>query len=165
MSIIYDALNKIEKFQTEDAKGKIDKKTELKRKVYLIYVLFVCLGFFITYIFFQFPLKPLLNKAAAVKNKPRLSKNDASISSLPQKPPEETLALKTIPAATVENKKEPQAASFVLNGVFFSENEGYALINNRILKEGDKIEGATVTRITLDEVRLEAEGSVIRLSK
>lgn len=53
----------------------------------------------------------------------------------------------------------------MLNGVFFSENEGYALINNRIVKEGDALEGVTVKRIKLDEVELEAEdGSTIKLS-
>ncbi|MFA5156265.1 MAG: hypothetical protein WC532_02585 [Candidatus Omnitrophota bacterium] len=60
-------------------------------------------------------------------------------------------AMKKEPAAV---KKTDQPA-LVLNGVVFSPGSSYALINNRIVKEGDKIEGITVVRIAQDIVELQ----------
>lgn len=47
--------------------------------------------------------------------------------------------------------------ALVLNGIVFSSDKGYALINNTIVIEGDKIEGLTVVRITKDRVELISE--------
>ncbi|MDD5730169.1 MAG: hypothetical protein PHN57_03465 [Candidatus Omnitrophica bacterium] len=69
-------------------------------------------------------------------------------------------------AAAKENKPVPSGnsgSSYVLNGVFLSGNECYAIINNTIVKEGDTVEGATVGKITLDEVDLESDGKPIVL--
>ncbi|MFA6217039.1 MAG: hypothetical protein WDL87_05235 [Candidatus Omnitrophota bacterium] len=57
----------------------------------------------------------------------------------------------------------PDASGFVLSGVFFSDNEGFALINNHIVKEGDFIEGAIIQRITIDEVVLISNGQAIKI--
>jgi type II secretory pathway component PulC len=59
--------------------------------------------------------------------------------------------------------KEKRAV-LVLNGIFFAKDGCYALINNRIVKENDVIEGATVMRITVDEVELEADAVKFKLS-
>lgn len=153
MSIIYDALKKIEGFHTGDSKDKINQKSGSspghKVKVYLIYVLCASLGFLITGIFFR-----IIS---------RIPKNQVQVP--PQSPTEAPLPVALSPAIIAETETQPSAPSFVLSGVFFSENKGYALINNRIVKEGDKIEGATVMRIALDEVKLELGGLIIRLSK
>lgn len=59
---------------------------------------------------------------------------------------------------------EKKAPELALNGIFFSEDKGYyALINNRIIKKGDIIEGAEVSRIDLDKVELVSEGRLITL--
>lgn len=150
MSIIHDALKKIEGLHPGSSKDKIDNNPKFKLRVYGVYALVVCLGLFITNIFFK-----LLSKPSVDSNAPILSYDSPG-----QKP-----LLQAIPPIPAEDKDGPSAPSFILNGVFFSEEEGYALINNRIVKEGDKIEGATVVTVTLDEVKLDLEGSTIRLSK
>jgi hypothetical protein len=77
---------------------------------------------------------------------------------------EQSITQKVTQAVTAikEGPKKP-AAQFVLNGVFFSQNEGCALINNHIVKKGDTVEGAVVKQIRLDEVELESDGAVITL--
>jgi len=51
-----------------------------------------------------------------------------------------------------------------LNGIFFSGDTNYALINNQILKEGDSLKGVRVKRITSEAVELDKNGVVVRLS-
>lgn len=174
MSIIHDALKKVEKsFQTTATLTTEQRKIKQPNfKIYLGFGLIVALGFFVANLIFSFlakipPDKSLAKLDLSSKNqlpaspKPDLSakiETSKETAALPESAPPQTLDQKT-----GEIKKEP-SPPLVLNGLFFSENEGYALINNRILKEGDEIEGAIVKRITLDAVELEAGGSVIKLS-
>jgi hypothetical protein len=51
----------------------------------------------------------------------------------------------------------------VLNGIFASEAGSYALINNRIVREGETISGAKVVRIYANKVELNAFGKEIIL--
>jgi len=164
MSIIYDALKKVETSQTGDSKTKTDKGFKPKPKIYLLYALMICLGLFIANIFYGRLLpKPSLNTTDTVTGgRPLIDKKQTVSSS---QPPTEPAALQT--STSVETKMETQKESpplFTLNGIFSSGNEGYALINNRIVKKGDKIDGATIVQIFLDEVDLEFDGSIIKLS-
>ncbi len=154
MSIIYDALKKIEK--SNILRGGVDKKgkeSKTRLKVYLLYFLVACSGLFIGNIFFNFLSAPkdILTRLA------RPSVKEA----LPQ--PRDEIPLETAPTASVGPAKKLREL-LVLNGIFSSQDEGYALINNQIVKEGDLIEGATVKRIGLNEVELEFQGSTIKLS-
>lgn len=155
MSIIYDALKKIEGLHAGDSKDKINQKSRFrpghKVKVYLTCVLSACLGFLITGIFFRIVSRIPKNQVQVLQQSPV----EAPLPAIP--PP--------APAIIAKTETQPLAPSFVLSGVFFSENEGHALINNRIVKEGDKIDRATVMQIALDEVKLELDGLAIRLSK
>ena len=155
MSIIYDALKKVETSQTDDSKTKIDKGFKSKLKIYLLYASMICLGLFIANIFYGRLLpKPSLNTTDIVTGgQPPADKKQTVSSSQPS----------TEPAALQETQKE-SPPSFTLNGVFFSGTEGYALINNQIIKKGDKIDGATVVQVLLDEVDLDFGGSIIKLS-
>lgn len=166
MSIIYDALKKVEKSHNISPETKLDKdyKPKSKIKIYLLYGLMACSVFFIASIFFAFLQKPLQsNPRVLAKNQsqPNL-KPDVNIVKEPRREPPST---ETITA--IQNKPEPlekPKAPLTLNGVFFSQDEGYALINNQIVKEGDIVEGAKVERITLEEVELVFEGKPIKLS-
>jgi hypothetical protein len=165
MSIIYDALKKVETSQANDSKTKIDKGFKSKPKIYLVFALMVCLGLFVANIFYEWLIpKPLLNTTDIVTGgRPLIDKKQTA--SRYSEPITETVALQT--SASVETKMETQKEippALTLNGVFFSGSEGYALINNRVVKKGDKIDGATVVQIFLDEVDLEFGGSVIKLS-
>lgn len=157
MSIIYDALKKVEAAIHRDSLAtKTDKKEhKSKFKNYLLYVLVVCLGFFIANIFFG-----ILKPSVMVKSQPLVIQKEAQLP-LPALVPKEEPTLDTSLSAPTERRAAPL---LVLNGVFFSENEGYALINNRIVKEGDAIDGATVLRIDLDGVECKFEDAVIKLS-
>lgn len=165
MSIIYDALKKVETSLTDDAKTKIDKGVKSQPKIYLLYALMICLGFFMANIFYGWlsQKKPALKTTDIVtKDQPLIDKKEPVSAPTPTLP---TVALQT--GTSVETKMKTQKEPlhpFTLNGVFFSGGEGYALINNRIVKKGDKIERASVVQIFLDEVELELDGSIIKLS-
>lgn len=62
-----------------------------------------------------------------------------------------------------EEKKVPET-TFVLSGIFFSDNDGYALINNQIVRENDLVDGAKVARITENTVEIDSAGKLISLS-
>lgn len=180
MSIIYDALKKTQEvinLSTRPRKQEppkqvlaenrdIQSKSRPKTRLYFSYVLVACLGLFIANIFFG-RSKPF------PKDGPKVPRQEQAKLNLPQQPsiPELPALPKTAPPQQgqsslpfpSESKKE-NYASLILNGIFFSENEGYALINNQIVKAGDEIEGAVVKRIDLNEVELERAGSVFKLS-
>ncbi|MDD5252366.1 MAG: hypothetical protein WC060_00185 [Candidatus Omnitrophota bacterium] len=59
-----------------------------------------------------------------------------------------------------QNKPEKK---FILNGIFFSDNKGYAIVNNQIVKEKDSIEGVNVEKITANTVELNNEGKIVSL--
>ena len=152
MSIIYDALKKVETSLTGDAKTKIAKGVKSKPKIYLLYALMICLGLFIANIFY----------GRLSQKKPVLKTTD--IAGQPPVDKKEPYLAPTLPTAALEASVKEALPVFTLNGVFFSGGEGYALINNRIVKKGDKIERANVVQIFLDEVELELDGSIINLS-
>lgn len=147
MSIIYDALKKVEISKRRDELGpESDKRPKRKTKSYLLFILAVCVGLFAASILYEW-LTPKISLKSA-ENKQVMPVVDTGAPA-----PVETKAI------------TPEAAlpALALNGVFFSEDEGYALINNRIVKKGDRIEGATVMKISMEEVDLDFGGSVIKL--
>ncbi|MBU3958992.1 MAG: hypothetical protein KKE91_03935 [Candidatus Omnitrophica bacterium] len=155
MSIIYDALKKVEATHPNpQASPKTDKKTSPKFKIYLLYLGIICVGFLIANVSFN-----LLFRRAPI---PSSAPGQQSAKEVTPIIPEETKAATVISAI----KKQPRAqeAQFVLSGVFLSDDTRYALINNRVVKEGDVIKEATVGRITADEVELQLGDAVIKLS-
>ncbi len=155
-----------------DSKVAVDRENinpKSKLKVYLVYVLVVCFGLFIGNIIFGFLTHPKdlsirVAKPSPIVNNPDITVHQEPSQGTPPKPTE-VPSLETNAATSTEiNIKEKPRVSLVLNGVFFSEDEGYALINNQIVKVGDVVDGATVKRIDLNEVELETAGSTIKLS-
>lgn len=184
MSIINDALKKVEKSINYDYSGVEPKKNaqppKTKVNKYLIYAFIFVLGLFIENTFF-------LNFHPETAFKLRVSETQTKDSNL-KLSSEETLDLKqelpeqlvpettqvtaletTTPAVPTaeEKEEEPQKTALVLNGIFFSPDNGYyALINNKIVKEGDDIDGVLVKRIDLNNVELESEeGKLVKLSR
>lgn len=129
-------------------------KFRLKIRTLLLYAVTLCLGVFAAKILWTILEKvTLIEKPIPLEEPLQISKEE-----IPQIEPKiESLA------PTIETKRELKE-KLVLNGVFFSEGQKYALINNQIVKVGDSIIGAKVKRITLEEVELEFEGSIIKLS-
>ncbi len=153
MSIIYEALKKAEKnihTAAEIKKNKEAKPARSKPNPYLVFLLAACLTLYIANSIFGFVIRS--KKTAPMVEPPQ--------ESLPPSNP--------IPpaAAGTEIKKDqpPPTPALVLNGIFYSQNEGCALINNRIVKVGDVVAGATVKGINLNDVELESEGKIIKLT-
>jgi len=168
LSIIHDALKKAEKSINVDVKAKVDKQGEqFKFKLFLIYGLVACLGLFIGNIVFGFLSNPKSSsrenpKQISIAKKPDTNALQESPKEAPAKP-KEVPPLETTPIISRYSKTGAQESP-VLNGIFFSENEGYALINNQIVKVGDVVCGATVKRISIDGVELEVAGSIVKLT-
>ena len=172
MSIIYDALKKVET-QVDKPNGnplqfKKHKEPRPKFYTYLIYVLVLCAGFFAANLLFKFifPEGQLItNKttqpvaAPALKISPKIAPENVAPES-PQEIPPSSKDNLLLPPET----QERITPLFVVSGVFFSENQGFAIINDRVVKEGDVIEGAKVERINADGVKLKYEGAAIELS-
>lgn len=152
MSIIYDALKKVEESSLPALKGKTNKEMPVsknKMQNYLIYALFLALGLFFANMFFSY----LTRQPPLVQPKNKLLEPIA----LPIQQVNPALH------AVIQNTEVAPKPTFILNGVFSSGNEGYALINNQIVKIGDKINGAVVKKITAEEVTISFEGSEIKL--
>jgi len=77
-----------------------------------------------------------------------LASYPSSLPILPNQPPE---------------KNKLAGVSFVLNGIFFSDNDGYALINNQIVRENGYISGTKAGFLTIDAVELNKAGQIIIL--
>ncbi len=91
---------------------------------------------------------------------PVIKQNNILKKETPELPVEQNIPIQAPPIAP-ENLTPP---SLTLSGIFFSNDEGLALINNRVLKEGDKIDGAVIKRITPETVELSWQDQNIRLS-
>ena len=163
MSIIYDALKKVERSTNKDIITEVNKeRSGSKLTSYLLYALVACAGIFAANMIFGVfsPEKttPMPKEAKIVPpatgQKPAKSAKPATKETLSPIPP------KAAPAAIVEAKIEPMIPPLILNGVFFSKNEGYALINSKVVKQGDSVEGIKVRKVNLDDVELETSTGV-----
>lgn len=153
MSIIYEALKKIEAKGQKSSEVKLEVKPKANPRLYLLFALVIGLGFLLANFVFHLFSQPALIKATSLKT-PEVKE----IAKVQPPSPETSVSELSLPA-----QKQIDPSIFTLNGVFFSENEGYAIINNQIVKTGDLIEGLKVARIDENEVELESEGSSIKL--
>lgn len=151
MSIIYDALKKVEKTNGKNSQEGNGNRPNNKPRPALIIIFLVLL------IIFGFNLINNLSKRP--KAKPALP-------SVTMAEPAKEL-LPSVPEVKPETLKKPAQAQepvLNLNGIFFEKKKGYALINNQILSVKDTIEGARVKEIGLNKVVLEFEGREITLN-
>jgi hypothetical protein len=80
------------------------------------------------------------------------------------------------PASAGEDKKEDQSLfslkkkitqtvnPYNLSGIFFSGDKNYCIINDKVVGEGDTVEGAKVTRISAEDVELQLNDKTIKLN-
>lgn len=153
MSIIHDALKKAEELSLKNEaapepafEGVNQVGAGEKPKVYLWYVLGLCLLLFLG--------NTLINTFNRTNVLPA-SKATSSFMSLGFSNPFST--------ASSSPKKSPPD-QFSLSGVFFSQDKGFAIINDEVVSEGDTVGKARVLKIGLDEVELENEGKTVKLS-
>jgi type II secretory pathway component PulC len=163
LSIIYEALKKVESSisKKNTAQPQQEKQPEQNKnnRLIILYIFVVALGILLgNYAFGLFST----SRTITAKNRnliPQKTAQQINKSTLPiQKAQTQTIAPNPAPLPA------PAEPSFILSGVFFEENDGYALINNRIVRLGDVINQAEVKEITLDGVKLELNGKDIDLA-
>ncbi len=155
MSIINEALKKTEQnIQKNAEKVNLPVSSKPGPLPVLLYTLILLAGLFLGNIMFnllRYKVKPANTSASSQQ-------------------PLVLTALPAAPALPSEEKKIPETSlpqnnqALVLNGIFFSDNDGYALINNQIVRENDLVDGAKVIKIAANNVELDREGKIITLS-
>jgi len=153
MSIINEALKKTEQSIHKNSIPEIPKSAT---KPYIIYILILIAGLFLSNFVFVL-LRHKTETAVTVKKSPDLT--DQPVKEIKTIPPISVVT----PGPTLEENKTPQA-NFVLSGIFFSDNDSYALVNNKIVRENDSVDGATVKTITANTVELDSKGLLITLA-
>lgn len=167
MSIIFDALDKLEKTKKVDNSVVLDKQEEKNNKTtnilkfillpgdkkYLVYTFILIISFFIVKLGIPFLYKNnnLIPQGTACSLKrPDLKSAQSSLAAC------NDLNMVKIPGV---NSRIVNNAKLVLNGIAFSldSKDNLALINNTVVKEGDKINGEIVQQISEDWVELQAK--------
>jgi len=169
MSIINEALKKTEEhLQKNSAKANpLPPKPAGSKpaKPFLLYILILLAGLLLSNFIFnllnhQAQDNGLASNSQSHKIQPTFApqKNAAAVIQTTNLPPAVVL-----PSPLPEENK-PLEASFVLNGIYFSDNDGYALVNNQIVRENDYVDGAKVVLITTHTVELDNAGQKITLA-
>jgi hypothetical protein len=155
MSIIYDALKKVEP-KTSDIKketvGPQPNKPKLIRLVPAIYILIAVVVLVLVVVKFFLHKQP--KEAASV-----VAIADKAPSIAQRLPPKQgSSPSKDLPTVT---KKPPPLS---VSGIFLSGGKYSALINNREVGVGDSIRGVQIDRIDFDGVQISFEGSSWKLN-
>jgi type II secretory pathway component PulC len=153
MSIINEALKKAEQsIHKNSAKETLLSDTKPAAKPYILYILILVAGLFLSNFIFSLLSRKINQPAKEIKIQATEIKTSES---LPVIPP--------APLFLLEENKVPETA-FILNGIFFSDNHGYALVNNQIVRENDLVDGAKIKTITANSVELDNAGKIITLA-
>ena len=157
MSIINEALKKTEEhLQKNTTKDNPLPHKPAGPKPFLLYILILLAGLLLSnFIFTLLRHLPLGNVSSSTQTP---MKNALPVIQITNSP-----SLPLLPSQPLEVKK-PAKANFVLNGIFFSDNDGYALVNNQIVRENDYVDGAKVGLITANTVELDNAGQTITLA-
>ncbi|MDP3042193.1 MAG: hypothetical protein Q8N62_05680 [Candidatus Omnitrophota bacterium] len=152
MSIINEALKKTEEYlQKNSAKDNPLPPKPSGPKPYILYILILLAGLALGNFIFNLLSYKIQTTQTSKKNANAVTPatNSPPLPALPSQPAEET---------------KPVETSFVLNGIFFSDEDGYALVNNQIVREDDYVDGAKVGLITANTVKLDNAGQTITLT-
>lgn len=154
MSIINEALKKTENsiLQNKAKKNALPVK-KIRSKSFLLYTLILLIGIFLSNFIFSL-----------LGHKTKLAQAPGKI--IPAATSQQAPALPIFPTEPILPKEEhnPPQGVFVLNGIFFSDNDSYALINNQIVRENIMVDGAKVVAITQNTVELDNQGKSITLT-
>ena len=155
MSIINEALKKTEEHLQKNAakENSLPAKPSGSQPI-LFYVLILLAGLLLG----NFMFNLLKHTAGTIK----IPKNNPLPVVQITNPP--ALAVPLPPNPPIEENPHPAKANFVLNGIFFSDNDSYALINNQIVRENDYVDAAKVSSITANTVELDNAGTTITLT-
>lgn len=137
-----------------------DKKVNIYDiKVYLLYGLLVIVLVFVLTAYFKSIKKGKNKDYSANKSFSFVKKSNKFF--LPRKI--SSVFSFTKSSSKPVDPKKLKSQNLVLNGILFSPGNKYALINNNIVREGDKIGDAVVLQINEDYVELENSTSRFKL--
>ena len=164
MSIINEALKKTERSIQENSNlANPPNHNKNTFKLYLLYGLILLSGLALSNYIFNLINQNTKAKIASIKE-----------TTLPLELTKLATTLKTetktispqIANSLIEEPaiKQKSDTNFVLNGIFFSDNDAYALINNQIVRENDLIDGAKIVKITVRNVEIDNAGQIITLT-
>ncbi len=125
MSIIYDALKKIEKKHFQSSPVKFKKKLV----IFLSGLGVVCLVFLAVYL--------KINHSKLTKDSVKKMTNS-----------------KTVLSRKISQKRKRQEKTYILEGIIYDEKAPLAMINGRMVKEKDKIGNLEVMEISPNSVKL-----------
>ena len=140
------------------------KKPSISIGRFLMYAVLIAAGAAISKFAFDY-LTPKLSPKTA----PSLRQNPVTAVPRPSKSAPIASPLETV-QQTIKAVANPKAFSpravipFELNGIYLSGSDRCALINNKIVQEGEDVDGAIVTRIGEEEVEISRDGKTIKLT-
>lgn len=168
MSIIYDALKKVEgKSVNQVPKETTPLKPKTNYSIYIISIVVAIAGFLIANKGFEMFVKETKGKAAKSTKKDEQMPQPQFNFIAPEPAKTAPATTNITPATKIDKAKDTKKIEiprYMLNGTFISGKEVYALINNQIVKEGDDIEGAVVIKIERDRAKLKFNDIDIDLS-
>ena len=167
MSIIFDALKKVEKSQSDGSSAPPpgNGKSSLLKVVVLAVVVFI--GIFAGKMLFNALAPQIRSMMSSAKGAPA-DKKVVSAGKMSAKtttsvnPLQNMLGKSSKPAASKQVARKPSSA-YELSGVFASGDQVFALVNNEVVREGDTIQDAQVIKISIDEVKLRLKDKTITL--
>jgi hypothetical protein len=152
MSTIYDALKKVET-KTKPPEQKPQPPKRSNPKLFLL-IYFICAIVLISLIHFL----TLKSSKTPGESKITISRSHLTAPSTSQPAKPQPLSTGRIPPTA---RKLP---SLSLTGIFFSDGEYIALINNETVKVGDTIEGVQIQKIDSNGVEIKFGDSSFRLN-
>ena len=139
-------------------------------KIIFLYIFLVAIGGVLAKYFFDFfaPKKPkpvtpqLINVNAKPASRPLIR----FVPSKQAAPPASGTDDKKNdqPLFSLKKKISQTVNPYNLSGIFFSGDKNYCIINDKVLGEGDSVEGAKVTRISTEDVELQLNDKTIKLN-
>lgn len=165
MSIIYEALKKVEKKLHQPIQKKPEAELTKKNSIYsrFSYFLMAILIFSAVVLFFFSLKKGVFISVALNNDSPKKNRILSSSASLEENIISEQKKIPESSSVLPSSHKPQPETEFKLTGVFFSGEGGFALINNQIVKEKDEVDGATVLSISQQSVELSYQGKIIKL--
>jgi hypothetical protein len=141
-------------------------------KIITLYILLIAIGGILAYYAFNFfapkPVKPTTPQLINVNAKPA---SQPLIRFVPGKQQQSSAQAAAEdkknndqPLSAIRKKINQSVTPYTLSGIFFSGDQNYCIINDKVLGEGDSVEGAKVTRISTEDVELQLNDKTIKLN-
>ena len=145
--------------------GKFDFKT------FFIYIILIGLGIILTKYAFDFFAPGRAKTTGAQSQKTAVKASSPPLFKLIPKKQQTAPPVVSAPAQkenqpllSIKKKFNQAVTPFILSGIFSSGEKSYCIINDKILEQGDSIDGARITRISIDEVELQLNDKSIKLN-